>query len=219
VCTQQQPQPPAGRATVVRQALPALVQYAQLSVVSLCLHPCLQQASQLYELAVYTMGDKAYAHEIARLLDPGGRLFAGRVVSAADSTHGQRKGLDVLLADPKHVLILDDTEQVWAAHRSNLIQVGAAACCWADQPRGNPASHDATVAACTRSGGQDACRACGCLSHVTAHAGRALLCSGVPGCRHTFVSIPPPGRPLPLLRQQHTPLVPSSQGAVGGREG
>jgi hypothetical protein len=118
------------------------------------------------------MGDKAYAREIARLLDPEGRLFAGRVVSAADrwvvgggwmgggaggggvltqrsasqteavkqihqptpsnrprnrSTKTHEKGLDVLLASEAHVLILDDTEHVWAAHRRNLIQVGACA--------------------------------------------------------------------------------------------
>lgn len=38
----------------------------------------------MYELHIYTMGDKAYAREIAGLIDPQGKLFAGRVVSAAD---------------------------------------------------------------------------------------------------------------------------------------
>lgn len=39
------------------------------------------------------MGDKAYAREIARLLDPGGRLFGGRVISAADRCGAPRPGL------------------------------------------------------------------------------------------------------------------------------
>jgi hypothetical protein len=134
--------------------------------------------SKLYELTIYTMGDKAYAREIAGLLDPGGRLFGGRVVSAADrcarrrrrrpgarrdlggrrglrraaaapaaggcvsrgrlatntpratprpaSTKSHEKGLDVLLASEAHVLILDDTDHVWAGHRRNLIQAGDA---------------------------------------------------------------------------------------------
>lgn len=42
----------------------------------------------MYELHIYTMGDKAYAREIASLLDPGGRMFSGRVVSAADRWEG-----------------------------------------------------------------------------------------------------------------------------------
>jgi hypothetical protein len=35
-----------------------------------------------FELAVYTMGDRDYAAEMARLLDPEGRLFHGRVISS-----------------------------------------------------------------------------------------------------------------------------------------
>ncbi|KAI8465466.1 MAG: hypothetical protein J3K34DRAFT_487621 [Monoraphidium minutum] len=76
----------------------------------------LSEASSMYELHIYTMGDKAYAREIAGLLDPGGRLFAGRVVSASDSTKTHEKGLDVLLASEAHVLVLDDTEHVERYH-------------------------------------------------------------------------------------------------------
>lgn len=41
----------------------------------------LEQAHELAELHVYTMGDRGYAREMARLLDPSGRLFNERVVS------------------------------------------------------------------------------------------------------------------------------------------
>lgn len=35
-----------------------------------------------FELHVYTMGDRDYAAEMAKLLDPSGRFFHGRVISA-----------------------------------------------------------------------------------------------------------------------------------------
>lgn len=35
-----------------------------------------------FELHVYTMGDRDYAAEMAKLLDPTGRFFHGRVISA-----------------------------------------------------------------------------------------------------------------------------------------
>ncbi|ERM97914.1 hypothetical protein AMTR_s00248p00017420 [Amborella trichopoda] len=37
----------------------------------------LKRASKLYELHLCTMGSKAYATEIAKVLDPRGSLFAG----------------------------------------------------------------------------------------------------------------------------------------------
>lgn len=42
----------------------------------------LAKVSQLYELHIYTMGDKGYAGLMAHLLDPEHKLFVGRVVSA-----------------------------------------------------------------------------------------------------------------------------------------
>lgn len=35
-----------------------------------------------FELHVYTMGDRDYAAEMAKLLDPGGTLFHGRIISS-----------------------------------------------------------------------------------------------------------------------------------------
>jgi TFIIF-interacting CTD phosphatase-like protein len=42
----------------------------------------LSRVSQLYELHIYTMGDKGYAGLMADLLDPEHKLFVGRVISA-----------------------------------------------------------------------------------------------------------------------------------------
>jgi hypothetical protein len=46
----------------------------------------LAAVSPLYELHIYTMGDKGYAGLMADLLDPQHRLFVGRVISAVSSS-------------------------------------------------------------------------------------------------------------------------------------
>lgn len=56
----------------------------------------LDAVKEQYELHIYTMGDKHYAAEIRRLLDPTGRLFAS-VISQNESTSSLAKHLDVAL--------------------------------------------------------------------------------------------------------------------------
>ena len=43
----------------------------------------LEAARARFELHIYTHGDAAYARAMAALLDPGGRLFAERIISQA----------------------------------------------------------------------------------------------------------------------------------------
>ena len=77
------------------------------------------------------MGNKAYATEMARLLDPTGVLFAGRVISKGDdgdvSDGDERppksKDLDGVLGMESAVVIIDDSARVWPHHRHNLIVV------------------------------------------------------------------------------------------------
>ncbi|CAI5526150.1 unnamed protein product [Closterium sp. Naga37s-1] len=83
----------------------------------------LQRAHELFDLVVYTNGERAYAHAMAALLDPTGRLFGGRVISHGDSTVRGLKDLDVVLGADSMVLILDDSEVVWPKHRHNLLLV------------------------------------------------------------------------------------------------
>jgi hypothetical protein len=45
----------------------------------------LAHVAQLYELHIYTMGDKGYAGLMADLLDPQHKLFVGRVISAVSA--------------------------------------------------------------------------------------------------------------------------------------
>lgn len=72
----------------------------------------LKEASSMFEMYVYTMGERPYAIEMARLLDPGKVYFDSRVISQADCTQKHQKGLDVVLGADSAVLILDDTECV-----------------------------------------------------------------------------------------------------------
>ncbi|CAO2826015.1 unnamed protein product [Amaranthus hypochondriacus] len=81
----------------------------------------LQEASNMFEMYIYTMGERHYALNMANLLDPGGLYFNSRVISQADCTQRHQKGLDVVLGVESAVLILDDTEAVWQKHKDNLI--------------------------------------------------------------------------------------------------
>ncbi|XP_015081180.1 RNA polymerase II C-terminal domain phosphatase-like 4 [Solanum pennellii] len=84
-------------------------------------HTFLKEASSLFEMYIYTMGERPYALEMANLLDPGGIYFHSRVIAQSDSTRRHQKGLDVVLGQESAVVILDDTEVVWGKHRENLI--------------------------------------------------------------------------------------------------
>lgn len=81
----------------------------------------LKEASQMFEMYVYTMAERSYALEMARLLDPSNIYFNSKVISQADCTQRHQKGLDVVLGAESAVVILDDTELVWQKHKDNLI--------------------------------------------------------------------------------------------------
>ncbi|XP_006654357.1 RNA polymerase II C-terminal domain phosphatase-like 4 [Oryza brachyantha] len=81
----------------------------------------LKEASNMFEMYIYTMGDKAYAIEIAKLLDPENVYFGSNVISNSDCTQRHQKGLDVILGAESLAVILDDTEYVWQKHKENLI--------------------------------------------------------------------------------------------------
>ncbi|GJN04780.1 hypothetical protein PR202_ga22352 [Eleusine coracana subsp. coracana] len=93
----------------------------------------LSKASKLFELHLYTMGNKLYATEMAKLLDPRGELFAGRVISRGDDSVGdpfdsddrvpKSKDLDGVLGMESAVVIIDDSIRVWPHNKHNLIVV------------------------------------------------------------------------------------------------
>lgn len=91
----------------------------------------LEKASKLYELHLYTMGNKYYATEMAKLLDPKGELFAGRVISRGDDGDSfdsedrvpKSKDLEGVLGMESAVVIIDDSVRVWPHNKLNLIAV------------------------------------------------------------------------------------------------
>ena len=83
----------------------------------------LEEVSKICQPYVYTMGDKPYAKEMVKLIDPEGKIFHGRVISNNDSTSSHVKDLDIVLGGESCALIVDDTERVWPANQGNLIRL------------------------------------------------------------------------------------------------
>ncbi|XP_065852158.1 RNA polymerase II C-terminal domain phosphatase-like 3 [Euphorbia lathyris] len=91
----------------------------------------LEKASKLFELHLYTMGNKLYATEMAKVLDPSGTLFNGRVISRGDDGDPydgdervpKSKDLEGVLGMESAVVIIDDSVRVWPHNRLNLIIV------------------------------------------------------------------------------------------------
>ena len=88
------------------------------------------QASKLYELHVYTMENRVYATDMAKVLDPTGTLIAGSVISKGDEADldgddrlPKSQDLDGVLGMEFAVVIIDDSARVWPHHRHNLIVV------------------------------------------------------------------------------------------------
>ncbi|KAG9242693.1 FCP1-like phosphatase-like protein [Calycina marina] len=84
----------------------------------------LSNAAELYELHVYTMGTRAYAMAIAKIIDPDQRLFGDRIISRDENGSMTAKKLERLFPYYKNmVLIIDDRSDVWPEDRRNLIKV------------------------------------------------------------------------------------------------
>lgn len=45
----------------------------------------LKRVAEMYEMHVYTMGTRAYASEVCKVIDPDGGLFGGRILSRDES--------------------------------------------------------------------------------------------------------------------------------------
>ncbi|QSZ28655.1 hypothetical protein DSL72_003154 [Monilinia vaccinii-corymbosi] len=84
----------------------------------------LSKISDMYELHVYTMGTRAYALNIAKIVDPGKKLFGDRIISRDENGNVTAKSLSRLFPQSTHmVAIIDDRADVWPMNRPNLIKV------------------------------------------------------------------------------------------------
>lgn len=83
----------------------------------------LENVSKIYELHIYTMGTRAYAKNIADIIDPEHRIFGDRILSRDESGSSTAKNLQRLFpVDTKMVVIIDDRGDVWK-WSPNLIKV------------------------------------------------------------------------------------------------
>lgn len=83
----------------------------------------LENISQLYELHIYTMGTRAYAVNIAAIVDPDRKIFGDRILSRDESGSLTVKNLTRLFpVDTRMVVIIDDRGDVWN-WSDNLIKV------------------------------------------------------------------------------------------------
>ncbi|RHN73901.1 putative protein-serine/threonine phosphatase [Medicago truncatula] len=80
----------------------------------------LKEASKMFEMYIYTMGDRRYSLEMARLLDPQGKFFKDKVISRDDGTEMKEKDLNLVLGTESSILILDDNKKVSALLVSDL---------------------------------------------------------------------------------------------------
>ncbi|KAK3290176.1 uncharacterized protein B0H64DRAFT_64444 [Chaetomium fimeti] len=84
----------------------------------------LRSIAEMYELHVYTMGTRAYAQNVARVVDPDKKLFGNRVLSRDENGSILAKDLQRLFPVSTHmVAIIDDRSDVWPRNRPNLIKV------------------------------------------------------------------------------------------------
>ncbi|KAG2295533.1 hypothetical protein Bca4012_003052 [Brassica carinata] len=81
----------------------------------------LREANKLFYMYVYTMGTYRYAQNVLSLIDPDKLYFGDRVITREKSPH--KKTLDLLSADKRRVVIVDDTSSVWPQHKRNLLEI------------------------------------------------------------------------------------------------
>ncbi|CAA7036601.1 unnamed protein product [Microthlaspi erraticum] len=84
-------------------------------------HDFLREANEMFTMYVYTKGSRFYAKAILELIDPNRIYFGYRVITRNESPH--YKTLDLVLADERGVVIVDDTRDVWNDHKSNLVDI------------------------------------------------------------------------------------------------
>ncbi|ESQ46692.1 hypothetical protein EUTSA_v10000277mg [Eutrema salsugineum] len=85
-------------------------------------HGFLKEASEMFSMYVYTKGCHEYAQLVLELIDPDKVYFGERVISRRECPRA-KKTLDLVLADERGIVIVDDMCSVWPDHRKNWLQI------------------------------------------------------------------------------------------------
>jgi TFIIF-interacting CTD phosphatase-like protein len=75
----------------------------------------LEEADDMFEMYIYTMGGWEYADQIAELLKPDGMYFPFRLLVGPMAPQAT-KALDIVFGPENVVIILDDSENVSSNH-------------------------------------------------------------------------------------------------------
>ncbi|GBE62721.1 RNA polymerase II subunit A C-terminal domain phosphatase, putative [Babesia ovata] len=73
----------------------------------------LRNASEKYELYLFTMGTRTHAQAALKILDPKGLLFGSRVFSRSETNNSFKSLCRIFPNYRNHLLILDDSEHIW----------------------------------------------------------------------------------------------------------
>ncbi|KAG7551643.1 HAD-like superfamily [Arabidopsis thaliana x Arabidopsis arenosa] len=84
-------------------------------------HQFLKECSEMFSMYVYTKGGCDYAQVVLELIDPEKIYFGNRVITRRESPG--LKTLDLVLADERGVVIVDDKCSVWPHDKKNLLQI------------------------------------------------------------------------------------------------
>ncbi|KAF5196063.1 Rna polymerase ii c-terminal domain phosphatase-like [Thalictrum thalictroides] len=91
-----------------------------------------RQASQLYELHLFTTWNKKLAADFEKNIDPSGALFGGRIICFGEpsknvcwynTTKRVQKNLDEVKGLESAVIIMDICEDSWPHNKHNLVLV------------------------------------------------------------------------------------------------
>lgn len=82
-----------------------------------------ENMSKLYEMHIYTMATRAYAQEVARIIDPQRKYFGDRILSRDENYTDKLKSLHRLFPNNTDLaVIIDDRADIWG-YCENLVRV------------------------------------------------------------------------------------------------
>ncbi|CAA0404366.1 unnamed protein product [Arabidopsis thaliana] len=84
-------------------------------------HQFLKECNEMFSMYVYTKGGYDYARLVLEMIDPDKVYFGNRVITRRESPGF--KTLDLVLADERGIVIVDDTSSVWPHDKKNLLQI------------------------------------------------------------------------------------------------
>ncbi|GAU99025.1 hypothetical protein RvY_10085-2 [Ramazzottius varieornatus] len=85
----------------------------------------LKDLKKSFELHIFTLGTRLYAHHIAKIIDPDGSLFSHRILSRDEHLEADLKSANMKAIFPvgdQMVCIIDDRDDVWN-YAPNLLHV------------------------------------------------------------------------------------------------